>query len=203
MPPNFAVRAKVVDIRRDTPKSTDVFLVDTMVWHWLTYSKATPHPYQIRSYPPYVKQARNRGAALLYCGISLSELAHQIEQNELEIFNKASTFGVKTKEFRHNYPAQRLQVATEVTTAWGIVKAFAGTLDLVVDEATTDGALARFQTHLLDGYDLLHVEAMAKGGVSQMLTDDGDYCTVPGITVFTANGNVIAAAASQKMLVTR
>jgi hypothetical protein len=42
------------------------------------------------------------------------------------------------------------------------------------------------------------VENMAKAGVVQVLTDDGDFCTVPGIHVFTANQSVISAAFTQK-----
>jgi len=47
------------------------------------------------------------------------------------------------------------------------------------------------------------VEAMTAAGVSQILTDDGDYCTVPNIQVFTANQRVIDAARQQARLITR
>jgi len=36
-----------------------------------------------------------------------------------------------------------------------------------------------------------------------VITDDGDYVTVPGIKVFTANRNAITAAANQGKLLTR
>ncbi|TBR57265.1 hypothetical protein B4U84_14625 [Westiellopsis prolifica IICB1] len=68
--------------------------------------------------------------------------------------------------------------------------------------SASNAALTRFQTQLLDGYDLLILEAMDKAGVTQIITDDGDYVTVPGIKVFTANNGAIAAAKSQgKLLV--
>lgn len=35
------------------------------------------------------------------------------------------------------------------------------------------------------------------------ITDDGDFATVPGIQVFTANRNVIIAARSQGKMLTR
>ena len=44
---------------------------------------------------------------------------------------------------------------------------------------------------------------MDKAGVVQVITDDGDYVTVPGIKVFTANHNVIRAARNQGKLITR
>ena len=46
-------------------------------------------------------------------------------------------------------------------------------------------------------------QAMTAAGVTQILTDDGDYCTVPGIQVFTANRPVIDAARAQGKLVAR
>jgi hypothetical protein len=44
---------------------------------------------------------------------------------------------------------------------------------------------------------------MDKAGVTQIITDDGDYVTVPGIKVFTANSGAIAAAKSQGKLLIR
>lgn len=43
---NYTVRAAVVDIRQDTPKREDAFLVDTNVWYWLTYG-ACRQPYSL------------------------------------------------------------------------------------------------------------------------------------------------------------
>lgn len=40
MPVQYQVRAHVVDLRNDTPRSTDRFYVDTNVWFWTTYSSA-------------------------------------------------------------------------------------------------------------------------------------------------------------------
>jgi hypothetical protein len=44
---------------------------------------------------------------------------------------------------------------------------------------------------------------MDKASVTQIITDDGDYVTVPGIKVFTANTSAIAAAGSQGKLLVR
>ena len=73
----------------------------------------------------------------------------------------------------------------------------------MVDENTTNESLLRFQTQLLDGYDLLILEAMNKVGVKKIITDDGDYLTVPGIQVFTANNNFINTARNQGKLLVR
>ena len=203
MPVNYHVQADVIDIQSDTPKSSDAILVDSNVWFWMTYAAASlASTYRERKYSLYVKHARKEKAKLFRCGLSMAELTHIIEHTEYKIFEQTHT-GEKSKEFRHNYTVERSNVVTDVQNAWQIVKSMTSPLDIAIDDPTTDVALARVQTQLLDGYDLFMVEAMAKNGITQILTDDGDYCTVPGIQVFTANRNVIDAATNQGKLVTR
>ncbi|MDF0551565.1 hypothetical protein [Kamptonema sp. UHCC 0994] len=197
----YAVKAEVVNIQFDTPQKDDIFLVDTNVWYWLSYTKASTSalPYQINDYPAYLRKVISAQGLLLYCGLSLAELAHNIEQVERKIFSTT----LNTKEYRHNYSTERANVVAEVVAAWSQVTSIAVSTDVTVDETTTNASLTRFQTQLLDGYDLLILEAMDKAGIVQVITDDGDYVTVPGIKVFTANRNVITTARNQGKLITR
>ncbi|MBG1270866.1 hypothetical protein [Nostoc sp. WHI] len=201
MPVNYTVQAEVVDIRSDAPKNDDIFLVDTNAWYWYTYTNASisSRPYQITEYPSYIAKAISANSLLLYCGLSLAELAHNIEQTEREIFSSI----LKSKEYRHNFPTERAKVVAEVQAAWSQVISSAVCTDVLVSEETSNAALTRFQTQLLDGYDLLILEAMDKAGVTQIITDDGDYVTVPGIKVFTANSGAIAAAKNQGKFMVR
>ncbi|MCL1475676.1 PIN domain-containing protein [Argonema antarcticum] len=202
---NYIVQAEVVDIRSDHPKKDDIFLVDTNVWYWLTYTKASTSAkyYQITDYPTYIAKALSAQSLLLYCGLSLSELAHNIEQNENKIFSSTLTATLTAKEYRHNYSAERTNVVAEIQAAWSQVTSIAVSTDIIVDEATTNSALTRFSTQPLDGYDLLILAAMENAGIIQVITDDGDYVTVPGIRVFTGNQNVIIAARNQSKLLIR
>ncbi|BAZ21588.1 hypothetical protein NIES4073_24660 [Kalymmatonema gypsitolerans NIES-4073] len=203
MPVNYIVQAEVVDIRSDTPRKEDIFLVDTNAWYWHTYTNASIYSlnYQITEYPSYIAKAISANSLLLYCGLSLAELAHNIEQTEKRIFSSNPKFS--SKEYRHNYPTERAKVVAEVQAAWSQVTSTAVCTDILISEETSNAALTRFQTQLLDGYDLLILEAMDKAAVMQIITDDGDYVTVPGMKVFTANGSAIAAAASQGKLLVR
>ena len=205
MPINYNVRAEVIDLRSDTPQDDDMFLVDTNVWYWLTYTQASTYsmPYQIRDYPNYIASAKSTNCLLSYCGLSLSELAHNIEQTERKIFNSRSSTNLKSKEYRHNYPTERAKVASEIAIAWSQVTSIAASTDITINETLTNAALKRFQNQILDGYDLMILEAMNKAGIDKVITDDGDYVTVPGIKVFTANQNAITAARSQGKLITR
>lgn len=76
-------------------------------------------------------------------------------------------------------------------------------LTVLIDAPTTSAALNRIQTEKVDGYDLFILESMKNHGVVQVITDDGDFSTVPDIQVFTANRNVIRAARDQGKLVSR
>lgn len=207
MPVNYTIRADVVDIRQDLPKPSDAFLVDTNVWYWMTYHRASqsgqpPRGYQTRDYPAYISKAISAKAQLRHCGLFLAELAHLIERTEREIFIR-SNGPVGTKEYRHNHPAERTNVVAEIQAAWGQVKTMAKPIDILVDEPATNVALTRLQTHPLDGYDLFILEAISRTGIIQVITDDGDYATVPGIQVFTSNHPVITAARNQGRLLQR
>ncbi len=204
---NYTVQAEVVDISADAPRAEDVFLVDTNVWYWLTYSRASqsarpPAYYQTSNYPNYTNAALGAGARIFQSGLSLAELTHLIEKAEREIY-EATNGQIGTKEYRHNLPAERAQVFAEVQAACGLVTTLAEPLTVTIDSPTATSALNRLQTEKVDGYDLFILESMRSHGVVQVITDDGDFATVPGIQVFTANCNVIQAARGQGRLITR
>jgi hypothetical protein len=153
-------------------------------------------------YTAYLQKCIAAGAIVYRTGLCLAELAHLIEQNERDAYSQAVA-PIPTKEYRHNIPSERARVVGEVQKAWAKIKLQSQPLSLLIDDPTTDAALSRFAMQPVDGFDLFLLEAMSAGGVNQVLTDDGDYCTVPGLEVFTANPRVIAAARSAGLLVSR
>jgi predicted nucleic acid-binding protein len=205
---NYRIQAQIVDIKIDVPHAEDIFMVDTNVWYWHTYTNASvsASPYQIDNYPDYLIQAILANSILTYTGLILSELSHLIEQTERNLFVNSQNLDrtrFKPKEYRHNYPSERKKVIKEIETAWSQVTSTSAPIDVTINEVVTNSALSRFQSQALDGYDLFMLEAMKKEGITQIITDDGDFVTVPGIIVFTANDNVIRAAKAQGKLVMR
>jgi hypothetical protein len=82
---NYTVRTDVIDIRSDSPRQDDLFLVDSNVWYWTAYTRADlsdarPKTYQINDYPTYINRALSAKSRLFRCGLSLAELAHLIEK---------------------------------------------------------------------------------------------------------------------------
>jgi hypothetical protein len=204
---NLIIQADVIDIRNDSPRKSDIFLVDTNVWLWQTYTNAsaTAQAYQLNNYPTYLAQALGIEAALSYSVLTLAELASVIERIELDIYNRNNGLNLKIKEYRHNYPTERANVVAEVQSAWSQVEAIAVSADLTINDDIARAALNRFQAQAIDGYDLLILEAISRAGTGQIqvITDDMDYATVPNIQVFTSNHRVIQAALTQGKLLYR
>lgn len=204
----LVVRADVVDLRKDTPRATDSFAIDTNVWYWVAYQRAsqTPKPpayYQTRYYPNYLKSARRASSKLYTCGTTFSELAHRIETDEHKFFCATQCQPIVLKEFRHDYPKERQGVVDEIAIAWGQVVAMAKVLPLVLDDQAMMAAASLFGQVGMDGHDVLAVHAMTQNGITQVITDDRDFLTVPGIVVFTANNGAIQAAQAAGKLLTR
>jgi hypothetical protein len=214
MPVNYAVAADVVDLRNDVPHVGEAFLVDTNAWFWSSYGKAGFKLPAILAptlvdYPDYLNKCVKIGAALHWCGLTLAELAHRIEKIEHEIWNDGEAAAgrpmCRTKEFRHNYPAERAAVIAEVELAWKAIEALGTPLPAaaVIDKTNTAAALVDFRTVALDGYDLFLLQAARSSGVTQVISDDGDFCGVTGLTMFTSNQAVLAAAQAQGKLIVR
>ncbi len=200
----LVVRAQIVDIRADTPKNTDRFLVDTNAWIWLYYPRASQALNAAQSaYTAYISRALTAKGKLHCSALSFAELAHNIEKTEREIYANQANRTISTKEFRHDYPGQRRNVVTQITATWGDVTSISTLLDMEMNTGFIQSALSLFPSVALDGYDVFMAESAIKAGITQIITDDGDYATVPGLTVFTANQKVILAAQAAKKLITR
>ena len=209
MPVNLNFQASVIDIKNDIPQKQDIFIVDTNVWFWETYNDAafsirSRDRYKLIDYSNYLIQAFENEATLAYSGLTLAELAHIIEKNEYEIY-KQSHPNITLKEYRHNYPTERLKVVAAVESSWEQVKDTAVPVNLNVNDETTDSALMRFKTQAIDGYDLLILEAISRAGIEdiKIITDDIDYFVVPGIQVFTSRRYIVQEAARQGKLLVR
>lgn len=203
MAANIVIRANVVDISKDTPRKNENFLVDTNVWYWMTYSKASMHslaiPYQTSSYPTYANSALSVGAKLNYSGLNILELTHVIERSEFNIAGAGATF----KEFRHNSAINRTMVCSEINSSFGQVKSMGQYFEIDLGQYALSSAIGGFNRFEVDGYDCMIADHMLKNGIQNIVTDDGDFASVAGVTVFTANRNIIQRASQAGKLLVR
>lgn len=209
MPVKYRVRAQVVDITIDKPQKNDSFLVDTNVWYWLTYTKASfsanpPKPYQVTAYSGYISNVIANGSMIYRIGASLPELAHSIEATEYEIYSRLCGISPppQKKEFRHNNAGDRQVVISEIKAAWSQIRKIAPLIDMNVNEIGIDSAIKLIENYPIDGYDSFFADTIIKFK-KFLITDDADFITIPNIYVFTANPLAIRLAKDSHNLITR
>ena len=192
--------ASVIDVRTDSPRKSDRFFVDTNVWRFFTYAKFTTGniPDQQRKaqiYSSYVSKCLVAGAVLLWSPLSYSELSSVVERTELDIYNTGHVSAQSSlKDFRLG-TAERAAVVAEVDAAWGQIDSIGSMLQTPCDAAALNAAIALFQNHPLDGYDIFYVNAMHAANVNAVVSDDIDFTHIPNLNVFTANDKAIRQAA--------
>ena len=193
------VRSQVVDITKDVPRRGEQFVVDTNSWYQLTYARLLdPKP----GYPQYIKRALESGSDLFCCAVTLVELASVIESNEHKLYQLAQPH-VNPKMFRHECPKERASVVQTIKTCWDQISGIANLIDLSLDQRMVNRALDALENYSIDGYDILIVEAMDRRGIINVITDDGDFASVPDVMLFTANPHTISVARRQGRLHTR
>lgn len=206
------VRANVIDIQTDRPQKSDRFLMDTNALYWLTYSRSEdtfspPKTYQVKHYPRYINAAINAGSDRFWSGLSMAELTTLIERGEYEIFCQEKHLEPKDfplKEYRHSYSSERSnQVIPEINMVWGAIESVGQCLESIIQQETITQTIADFKNQEVDGYDSLIIHAAKTAKISQIITDDIDFITVPDIVVFTANRNAILVAKSQNKFIDR
>lgn len=197
---NYKVAADIHDINFDKPQPSDVFIVDANVWYWMTYSRAslrinTPAPYQTRLYPEYINQALAVGAKIYRSAHALVELTSIVEVAEAEIYRKQTnlqTFSVK--EFRHSSASVVKVYKDEISSIWAQIKTMGSDLEQTLNDDLCDRFCQEHALQTLDGYDIL-ISVLAKShGLTRIITDDGDFSTIPGLIIHTANARVLSAA---------
>ncbi len=207
MAAGYTVQADVVDLNRYTPRAGEAYLVDTNVWFWMCYDAAPDAPgvaksWQTQIYPTFLDSVGKNGGRLHWSGLSWSELAHIIERTEFEIAkNWGATTARTPKEYRHGDVGERQRVVQTIRDTWSQVVGLASPLgDMVIGETSVRMANEELPQVLLDGYDLFLAQSLRASGTTGVITDDGDFCTVAGVTVFTANRTVLGAARAQGKL---
>jgi predicted nucleic acid-binding protein len=195
------IKAKIIDIRSTDPTGDFAFFVDTNAWYWMTYTRAStkglqaPEKHQLEQYLRFIKKAREAGSSIYRCSLSFAELAHRIEVCERQICSLYRRGGavIKSKAFRHD-AAERPNVLAEIEGSWEQVKSMSESISLPVDDGAATEAMTLLKACAVDGYDAFHVQALQRGNLTAVLTDDADFATIPGIAVLTGNLGLLGQA---------
>ncbi len=202
---NYDIKAKVADIKKYNPNPNDTFFIDSNVLIWIFSSKHArgndKHGiYQAKEYTAFIHKALKAKSKLYVCGLSFSEMSHFIEDMEYKHFSNLYP-EVTRKEYRHNYQSERNNVIEEINSAWSAVSLATEMIELNVDRSSVESSVSLISTSMLDGYDVFLVSATKTQGIINILTDDGDFSSLEGVKLFTANHGVIKSANKQGKLV--
>jgi predicted nucleic acid-binding protein len=159
-------------------------------------------PWQSREYPAMLDRVLKAGGRLIWSPFSWSELGHIIERTEWKISLACGATAAETvKAFRYENPAERERVVDAIKGTWKQVTELAEPMpEIVLNAATVEAANAELSDVMLDGYDLFMAQQLRSSALTGIITDDADFTTFPGITVFTANNRVVSEARAQDRL---
>lgn len=199
------VKAQVVDIRNDYPNPEDNFFIDTNVWFWFTSSYLSlGGGYQLRDYPNYISKILGKKSKIYRCELILAELSHVVEKSLHEIYEYKTGLNIPLKQYRYNCPGERENFIDEIKMSWDSIAEISETFEVTISNSTSKSVLDGFNNYFLDGYDLIYLTEIREYLENPLiLTDDRDFATFHGITVFTANKTVISAAKEKGLLISR
>lgn len=200
---SYTIQSNVIDIRKDVDIEGKSFYVDTNVWFWITslWGYDCAAFYQNKYYPDFVNKAIE--ISKLYTSIiNVLELSHVIEKTGYDIYKKETGSELTFKEYRHNLPEKRKETTDIIVSSWECLSGMARVLRTEVDEKyDIDQAIEILTRSQIDSYDSLIFQTMEKNDIKNVVSDDGDFATIPDVTVFTANRNVVKAAEEQGKLI--
>lgn len=185
------VDIKDVDITK-IPKDK-VFAIDTNVLVWTYYSKAsdlalhTPL-YQVVDYPDFMAKLIENGNKLVTTNLNITELLGIIERSEYKIYKVINNYSsLKFKDFRA-LTSERLNYKSEIDTILLQLNAtFNGSIEIV--DVTIEKIEAFKQDiggNKCDVFDYIVIEHLKEKGIINYVSDDKDFSTIDGITLYTS-----------------
>lgn len=205
------VRARVIDIREVDTLIAKRYLVDTNVLYFMHYDrvhnldelKEGPRPYQLEQYPRYLRRIRGSGGSLFCHRLALIEFARTVEIAELKILYAVKTPSVtvvpadlRIKSLRIKFPSDYKACQQRVITYLRAVRKAYTLVSMTTCEEVVFWTQwdACWQTTLADPADSAQAVEALRNGISGIISDDVDWATIDGISLFTANKVAIDAA---------
>jgi len=200
---SYKIQSNVIDIRNDVDIEGKSFYVDSNVWFWVSsnWGYQSAGLYQIEYYPNFINEAVEK-SRLFTSIINIIELSHLIEKTRCDIYNREINRKLTLKEYRYNHPDKREETTGIIKSSWECLSSMAKVLRTEFDEKDDiDQAIEIMKRSQIDSYDSLIFQTMEKNNIKNVISDDGDFATISGMNVFTANRNVVEAATEQGKLI--
>lgn len=172
------------------------FFLDTNVLYWYVYPRygitKKSIQYQAQPYYDFVDKLVADGNPILTSVYNISELLNVIEKNEFDIFSTLNPEAhYNLKDYRKDKNERKKLKKILETTMNNVANTCS-----VLDFNFTYGSLTKFAKtlieHRCDPFDFIILENCIKTAHSNIITDDNDFSTIDGITLFTANETILA-----------
>lgn len=206
------VRATVVDLESPAQPLAESYLVDTNVLYFCYYQRHSQHEdldrgpahYQIRAYPNYEKRIRAGQRRLGVTRTIPVEFLHRIEAAELTILHavldpniigRDPGFPIKAVREMGHLAGRLDEVREQVQTHLAVLQA---RITLLPDPTWATPFVECLQEEwrgaLIDATDAVFIAEAKAAGIPNIISDDAELSTVPGIQLCTANRIAIRAA---------
>ena len=181
----------IIDIKTigNTFSNTE-FFIDTNVLYWYSYSKYElfndPVKRQAQPYLDFLESLIENDNLIFTSIYNLSELLHIIEKHEFEIFQETNTGKrLNIKDFRKI--TSREGVKSELLTALENTKDLCSIMEYPFYLSDLEEFINTSDTHRCDNYDYIIIKNCIEQGKLNVISDDSDFVSMPGINLYTAN----------------
>ena len=182
----------VKDITTDTPvNNKKKYFLDTNVLFWCCYPRiGLVSPKDASRYTPYinyVSKIKKNLNPIYTSSLNISEMINLIERKEFELFQSLpGSMGYNKKDYRAE-EAKRLFIQSNTQTALINATDLCQIIDCPVNYDKIDEFVKDLTSHRCDVFDYLFLNVCKEQEITDIVTDDGDFLTVPGITLYTSN----------------
>lgn len=198
--------AKVIDIRDlniDKISKNMVFAVDTNIFIWMYYQDIIQHaeqideenvkegnkdntPYQLLIYPSFIKNLYKNKNRLCTTVINLNEFCNVIERKQFDLYRESThNWNLKFKSFRKIVPERELYQRRVKQCFRKLRKHYTDIFSIKQTINRTYDFINEIPNMKCDIADFTVIEYLKSIGITNFISDDKDFETVDGITLYT------------------
>lgn len=175
--------------------STTSYFLDTNVLYWYCYPKYNllNNAVQKQSsvYIDFVDDLVNKGNPIFTSVYNISELLHVVEKNEFDLFKSTQNINITLKDFRRM--TGRSDLKNILKACMQNIRSICKILDYHSGPDVFNEFIDTIDQHHCDNYDYIILKNCKVDNKTNIISDDADFATIDGFTLYTANSNALNA----------
>lgn len=174
--------------------NTRCFFLDTNVLYWYTYPRFSLPGHlnpSAQIYYDFIDSLTSAGNPLKTSVYNLTELLNVVEKNEYDIYCKLHPdLPLSRKDFRR-MADERQKVSQMIKTTMNNALNICSITDFNFTSETLKSFSDEFTNHRCDVFDYAILKNCISTKDINIISDDGDFSSMPGINLYTANENIL------------